>query len=101
MDISEQKQDFPEGSEGKASTCNAEDPGLILGSGRSPGSSAGKESVCNARDPSLIAGLEDPLEKGKATHSSVEMSHIYVYIYSREIKKQSMQLSVLSTGNLV
>ena len=28
---------FPGGSEGKETACNAGDPGLILGSGRSPG----------------------------------------------------------------
>ena len=28
---------FPGGSEGKESACNAGDPGLIPGSGRSPG----------------------------------------------------------------
>ena len=28
---------FPGGSDGKASACNAGDPGLIPGSGRSPG----------------------------------------------------------------
>ena len=33
------------------------------------GSSAGKESTCNAGDPGLILGLEDPLEQGQATHS--------------------------------
>ena len=32
-------------------------------------SSVGKESTCNAGDLSL--GWEDPLEKGKATHSSI------------------------------
>ena len=32
--------------------------------------SAGKESTSNAGDPGLILGL-DPLEKGKATHSSI------------------------------
>ena len=148
---------FPRSSIGKESACNARDPGLIPGLGRSPGegkgnwlqysglensmnsivggvaksrtglsdfyfhfhswlmgcsgSSAGKESACNARDPSSIPGLgrtpgegigyllqyswaslvaqlvkyplamqetwvpslgwEDPLEKGKATHSSI------------------------------
>ena len=31
------------------------------------GGSAGKESACNARD----LGWEDPLEKGKASHSSI------------------------------
>ena len=30
-------QDFPGGSDGKASACNAGDQGLIPGSGRSPG----------------------------------------------------------------
>ena len=28
---------FPESSDGKESACNAGDPGLIFGSGRSPG----------------------------------------------------------------
>ena len=32
---------FPGGSDGKASTCNAGDPGLIPGSGRSPGEGNG------------------------------------------------------------
>ena len=35
-----------------------------------PGSSAGKESACNAGDLCSIPGLEDPLEKEMATHSS-------------------------------
>ena len=33
--------------------------------------SAGKESTCNAGDLGSILGLEDPLEKRKATHSSI------------------------------
>ena len=33
--------------------------------------SVGKESACNAGDPSSIPGLEDPLEKEMAIHSSV------------------------------
>ena len=32
---------FPGSSAGKESTCNAEDPGLISGSGRSPGEGIG------------------------------------------------------------
>ena len=35
-----------------------------------PDSSAGKESACNAETPVQSLGWEDPLEKGKATHSS-------------------------------
>ena len=36
-----------------------------------PCGSAGKESTCNAGDLGLILTLEDPLEKGKAIHSSI------------------------------
>ena len=36
-----------------------------------PGGLAGKESTYNAGDEGLIPGLEDSLEKGKATHSSI------------------------------
>ena len=40
-----------------------------------PDSSVDKESTCNAGDPSSIHGLGrspgEPLEKGKATHSSI------------------------------
>ena len=36
-----------------------------------PGGSAGKETTCNERDLDLIPGFEDPLEKRKATHSSI------------------------------
>ena len=36
-----------------------------------PGGSDGKESACNAEDLGLIPGLEDPLEEGMATHSSI------------------------------
>ena len=35
------------------------------------GSKGNKESTCNAGDLGLIPGWEDPLEKGKATHSSI------------------------------
>ena len=36
-----------------------------------PGSSVGKVSTCNAGDPGSILGWEDPLEEGMATHSSI------------------------------
>ena len=66
---------------GKKSACNAGDPnsipGLAISAGEGigyllpyswafPCGSAGKESACNVGD----LGWEDPLEKGKATHSS-------------------------------
>ena len=36
-----------------------------------PGDSYRKESACNAGDPGLIPGLGRSLEKGMATHSSI------------------------------
>ena len=77
---------FPYGSAGKESACNAGDPGLIPGSGSSAGEGIGYPLQYSW--VSLVAQLvknlpamwetwvqsldwEDPLEKGKATHSSV------------------------------
>ena len=36
-----------------------------------PGGSDGKESTCNAEDLGLIMGWEDPLDEGMATHSTL------------------------------
>ena len=77
---------FPGSSVAKESTCNAGDPSLIPGSGRSAGEGIGYPlqflrfslvaqlvknlpAMWETWVPSL--GWEDPLEKGKATHSSV------------------------------
>ena len=77
---------FPDSSVGKESTCNAGDPSLIPGSGRSAGQGIGY--LLQYSWASLVAqlvknlpaewetwvwslGWEDPLEKGKATHSSI------------------------------
>ena len=77
---------FPESSVGKASSCNTGDPGLIPGSGRSPGEGIGYP--LQYVGASLVAqlvknlpamwetwvqslGWEYPLEKGKPTHSSI------------------------------
>ena len=49
-------QGFPGGSEGKASACNAGDPGSIPGSGRSPGEGNG--------NPLLYPCLENPMDRG-------------------------------------
>ena len=77
---------FPHSSVCKESTCNAGDPGLIPGSGSSPGEGIGYPlqyswaSLMAQLVKNLPAmwetwvrylGLEDPLEKGKATHSSI------------------------------
>ena len=47
---------FPGGSEGKASAWNAGDPGLIPGSGRSPGGENG--------NPLQYSCLENPMDRG-------------------------------------
>ena len=76
---------FPDSSVGKESTCNAGDPGSIPGSGRSPGEGIGYRLQYSwaslmaqlVKNPPAVSetwvgslGWEDPLEKGKATHSS-------------------------------
>ena len=77
---------FPHSSVGKESTCNAGDTGSISELGRSAGEGIGYPLKCSW--VSLVAqlvknlpamretwvrslGWEDPLENGKATHSSI------------------------------
>ena len=77
---------FPESSVGKESACNAEDPSLIPGSERSAGegivyplqySWASLVTQLIQNPPAMqeawvrSLGWEDPLEKGKANHSSI------------------------------
>ena len=47
---------FPGGSDGKESACNTEDPGLIHGSGRSPGEGNG--------NPLQYSCLENSTDRG-------------------------------------
>ena len=47
---------FSGGSDGKESTCNSGDPGLIPGSGRSPGEENGNPLHCSC--------LENPMDRG-------------------------------------
>ena len=88
---------FPDNSVGKESTCNAGDPGSIPGLGRSTEEGIGYPlqyswhslvaqlvkklpAMQETWIPSL--GWEDPLEKAKATHSSIlagEFQELYVY----------------------
>ena len=77
---------YPDSSVGKEFACKAGDPGSIPGSGRSPGEGIGyplqyswaslmaqlvknTPAIWETWDQSL--GWEDPLEKGKFTHSSI------------------------------
>ena len=77
---------FPGSSAGKESTCNAGDPGSIPGLGRFTGEGIGyslhyswaslvaqliKNSPAMWETWVQSLGWEDPLKKGKATHSSI------------------------------
>ena len=77
---------FPYSLAGKEFTCNAGDPGSIPGLGRFPGEGIGYPLQYSwaslvaqlVKNPPAVRetwvwslGWEDPLEKGKATHSSI------------------------------
>ena len=77
---------FPDSSVGKESACSAGNPGSIPGLGRFPGEGLGYPLQYSWASPvaQLVKNLpalwetwvqplgwEDPLEKGKATHSSI------------------------------
>ena len=81
-----QPMGFSGSSAGKESTCNAGDPSLIPGSGRFAGEGMGYPLQYSwaslmaqlVKNPPAVRetwvwslGWEDPLEKGKATHSSI------------------------------
>ena len=86
--------EFPDSSVGKESACNAGDPILIPELGRSPGEGKGYPlqyswaslvvqlvknlpAIWETWVPSL--GWEDPLEKGRATHSSTGLENSLDY----------------------
>ena len=52
-----------------------------------PGGSDGKESTCNAGDLGLIPRLGKSLEKGKATHSSILAWRIPWAVLSMGLKR--------------
>ena len=60
-----------------------------------PCGSAGKESACNAGDLGLIPGWEDPLEMGKATHSSILAWRIPVHGVAESDTTEQLSLSFL------
>ena len=81
-----QVKGFPDRPGGKESACNAGDPGLIPGLGRSAGEGIGYPIQFTwaslvaqlVKNPPAMRetwvrslGWEDPLEKEKATHSSI------------------------------
>ena len=123
-------------SVGKESTCNAGDPGLILRSGRSPGEGLGyplqyswaslvaqlvKNSPAMRENWVWSLGWEDPLEKGKATHSSIlawripwtvcivhgvaksrtQLSHFHFHFDLESLVKDFLTLTLLTSSILI
>ena len=99
---------YPDSSVGTESACNAGDPGLISGLGRSPGEGIGYPLQYSWA--SLVAqlvenlpamwetwvrplGWEDPLEKRKATCSGILAWRILWAIQSMGVTKRWTQLS--------
>ena len=71
---------FPGGSDGKESTCNVRDPGLIPGLGRSPGEGYG--------NPLQYSCLENPMDRGVwwatvhgVTKSWTGLSNLLTYLW--------------------
>ena len=64
---------FPCGSDGKESACNARDPGSIPGLGRSPTEGNGNplQYVCS----------ENPIDRGMLTFSAIDTPH-YISLHS-------------------
>ena len=79
---------FPGGSDSKASACNAGDPGLIPGSGRSPGE--GNDT------PLQYSCLENPMDGGawwatvhRVTKNWTQLSNFTLFEYSHSIISKS------------
>ena len=97
---------FPHSSVGKESTCDAGDPGSIPGLGRSAGEGIGYPLQYSwasfvaqlVKNPPTMwevqtLGWEDPLEKGKAAHSSNLAWRIPWNIQVHGVAKSWTQLS--------
>ena len=95
---------FPDSSVDKESACNAGDPSLIPGLGRSAGEGIGYplqyswaslvaqlvKNLPAMRETCVQSlGWEEPLEKGKTTHSSILAWRIPWTIYSPWSLKES------------
>ena len=64
-------QGFPGGSDGKESTCNAGDPGLVLSLGRSPGEGNGYPFQETAVDRGGLQSLELQRVGHNCTHTQL------------------------------
>ena len=64
------------------------------------GGSASKEPTCNAENLGLIPGLEDPLEKGEATHSSYLAWRIPWTVYSMWSQRVGRDWAIFTFKNI-
>ena len=93
----EELEGFPDSSVGEESACNAGDPSLIPGPGGFSGEGIDYPLQCSwaslvaqlVKNPPAVQetwvqslGWEDPLEKGKAMHSSILAWRIPWTVYS-------------------
>ena len=102
---------FPGGSDGNNSACNAGDPGLILGSGRSPGEGNGNplQYSCleNPMDGSLVGyrswGHKESDMTDRLTLSGMSVIiHVRIYVYSkvRDLCSNMQHLYVNESENI-
>ena len=74
-------EDFPGGSDGKESACNAGDPGLILRSGKSPGEGNGYHSSVLAWE---IQWTEEPSAWGPWGRKELDTTEWHIFSYHSE-----------------
>ena len=82
------KKDFPGGSEGKASACNAGDPGSIPGSGRSPGEGNGSPLQYSCLESSKD-GVACYSPWGRKESDTTERLHSLQSLFFRPIKLET------------
>ena len=85
---------FPCGSDGKESACNARDPGLIPGSGRSPGEGNGNPLQYSCLENSMDRGAWRAIVHG-VTKSQTRLrdSHFTSFLFSLYQRKRSFSIS--------
>ena len=77
---------FPGGSDSKASAYNAEDPGLILGSGRGPGEENGNPRQYSCLGNRMDRGAWWPTVYGRVTNSGIQLSDFHSLCWNSPVK---------------
>ena len=88
---------FLDGSDGKASAYNAEDPGLIPGSGRSPGEGNGNPLQYSCLEDSMDREAWQATVRGVAKSQTRLSDFTFTFILSGMIERDKVVLtSILS-----